>query len=83
MFHDPGASARGFHGAETAAAPFVPGRAISGFRTGPLGMGHVVLNVDSIDPLLPFYRDVLGFRVSDYGLEPYQLYFFHVNGAAP
>jgi catechol 2,3-dioxygenase-like lactoylglutathione lyase family enzyme len=42
-------------------------------------MGHVVLNVDSIDRLLPFYRDVLGFGVSDYGLEPYPLYFFHVN----
>ena len=32
-----------FHGAETAADPFKPGRSISGFRTGPLGMGHVVL----------------------------------------
>ena len=26
-------------------APFVPGRPISGFRTGTLGMGHVVLHV--------------------------------------
>jgi 2,3-dihydroxybiphenyl 1,2-dioxygenase len=80
VFHDPGGHRiEIFHGAETAASPFVPGRAISGFRTGPLGMGHVVLNVDSIDRLLPFYRDVLGFGVSDYGLEPYPLYFFHVN----
>src|SRR5512140_1544670 len=38
-----------FHGAEIAADPFTPGRSISGFRTGPLGMGHVVLNVESID----------------------------------
>src|SRR5882724_10075521 len=30
-----------FHGAETASDAFRPGRAISGFRTGPLGMGHV------------------------------------------
>ena len=29
--------------------PFRPGRSISGFRTGPLGMGHVVLTVDNID----------------------------------
>ena len=29
------------------AEPFKPGRSISGFRTGPLGLGHVVLNVDS------------------------------------
>lgn len=60
--------------------PFVPGRPISGFRTGGLGMGHVVLNVENVDLLLPFYRDVLGFGVSDYGLSPYRLYFFHLNG---
>ena len=34
-----------FHGAETTHDPFVPGRAISGFRTGPLGMGHAVMSV--------------------------------------
>jgi 2,3-dihydroxybiphenyl 1,2-dioxygenase len=59
---------------------FKPGRPISGFRTGALGMGHVVLNVEQVEPLLPFYRDLLGFRVSDFGLKPYGLYFFHVNG---
>jgi len=35
-----------FHGAEIASDPFRPGRSISGFRTGPLGLGHAVLNVD-------------------------------------
>jgi 2,3-dihydroxybiphenyl 1,2-dioxygenase len=60
--------------------PFKPGRPISGFRTGPLGMGHAVLNVEDVEPLLPFYRDLLGFHVSDYGLTPYKLYFFHING---
>jgi len=35
-----------FHGPETATEPFRPGRCVSGFRTGPLGLGHVVLNVD-------------------------------------
>lgn len=59
---------------------FVPGRPISGFRTGALGMGHVVLNVEDVEPLLPFYRDLLGFKVSDFGHSPYKLYFFHVNG---
>jgi catechol 2,3-dioxygenase-like lactoylglutathione lyase family enzyme len=34
-----------FHGAETASDPFNPGRSISGFRTGPLGLGHAVLTV--------------------------------------
>jgi hypothetical protein len=35
--------------AETASDPFKPGRSISGFRTGPLGMGHAVLHVENID----------------------------------
>jgi 2,3-dihydroxybiphenyl 1,2-dioxygenase len=68
-----------FHGAEVAAEAFVPGRNISGFRTGPLGLGHVVLHVERIEEMMEFYRDVLGFRLSDYFLRPYQLYFFHVN----
>ena len=60
-------------------APFIPGRPIDGFKTGPLGMGHAVLHVQDIETMMPFYRDVLGFRVSDYGLKPYGLYFFHLN----
>src|ERR1700758_5483582 len=55
-----------FHGAQTATEPFRPGRCISGFRTGPLGLGHIVLNVDTPDTLerlMAFYRDVLGFRL--------------------
>ncbi|MGB0505879.1 MAG: VOC family protein [Pikeienuella sp.] len=59
---------------------FVPGRPIDGFKTGPFGMGHAVLHVPDAAALLPFYCDVLGFSVSDYGLKPVPLYFFHVNG---
>lgn len=43
-------------------------------------MGHAVLHGQDISALVPFYRDVLEFHVSDYGVKPYQLYFFHVNG---
>jgi 2,3-dihydroxybiphenyl 1,2-dioxygenase len=68
-----------FHGAETAAETFKPGRSISGFRTGPLGMGHVVLHVEDVDDAVPFYRDVLGFRLSDYMVRPFNAYFFHAN----
>lgn len=60
--------------------PFVPGRPHSGFCTGPYGLGHAVLHVDDPDPLVAFYCDVLGFRLSDYGLRPVPIYFFHVNG---
>ncbi len=81
LFDDPaGNRLEAFHGAVVADEPFRPGRPISGFRTGPLGMGHAVLHAENIDMLLPFYRDLLGFRVSDYGLTPYPLYFFHING---
>ena len=61
-------------------SPFLPGRPISGFKTGPQGMGHAVLHVKQIEKLLPFYQDILDFKLSDYGLTPYPLYFFHVNG---
>jgi 2,3-dihydroxybiphenyl 1,2-dioxygenase len=67
-------------GPALAAEPFRPGRPISGFKTGALGMGHAVLHATDIDILLPFYRDLLGFSVTDYGLKPYKLYFFHING---
>ena len=55
------------------------GRAISGFRTGPLGMGHLVMNVERIDQVLPFYQDVLDFRLSDCTLKPFKAYFLHLN----
>ncbi len=64
----------------SAVDPFVPGRPIAGFHTGPLGMGHAVLHVGDIKPVVSFYCDLLDFKISDYGLTPYPLYFFHVNG---
>ena len=80
-FQDPaGNRLEVFCGPALADQAFKPGRPISGFRTGPFGMGHVVLNVVDVEPLLPFYRDMLGFQVSDFGLTPFKLYFFHLNG---
>jgi 2,3-dihydroxybiphenyl 1,2-dioxygenase len=80
VFADPiGTRLEAFYGPEISTEPFRPGRAISGFRTGPLGMGHAVLAVANADALLPFYRDVLGFRLSDWLAHPFKAYFFHVN----
>ena len=80
-FRDPqGTPLEVFHGGLRADTPFNPGRPISGFLTGPLGMGHAVLHVADADALVPFYRDLLGFGVSDWSRTPYPLYFFHVNG---
>ena len=80
VFSDPvGNRLEAFHGAEVTAEPFKPGRSISGFRTGPLGMGHAVLTAERLDEVLPFYTDILGFRLSDYILRPFTAYFFHLN----
>ena len=80
VFHDPlGNRLEAFHGAEVASDAFKPGRSISGFRTGPLGMGHAVLTAARLEPVIPFYTDILGFRLSDYILRPFTAYFFHLN----
>jgi 2,3-dihydroxybiphenyl 1,2-dioxygenase len=71
-----------FHGAQIAPDPFKPGRNMSGFRTGPLGLGHVVFNVESvevIDRAMPFYRELLGFKLTDYYSYPFEARFLHVN----
>jgi len=79
-FRDPaGNRLEAFYGAEIDDTPFRPGRSISGFRTGPLGLGHAVLTVEDIEAVLPFYVDVLGFRLSDYMQKPFRAYFFHIN----
>jgi 2,3-dihydroxybiphenyl 1,2-dioxygenase len=79
-FADPaGNRLEAFWGAAVADEPFRPGRTHSGFRTGPLGMGHAVFHVKAIDDLLGFYRDLLGFGISDYILTPFRAYFMHVN----
>ncbi len=80
VFSDPlGNRLEVFHGAETTSDPFQPGRSISGFRTGPLGMGHAVLTAARFDEVIPFYRDILGFRPSDYIVRPFRASFFHIN----
>lgn len=64
---------------EVSDEPLRPGRTISGFRTGPLGMGHAVLISPDPGRMVPFYRDVLGFRPSDHTHAPFEAYFFHLN----
>ena len=79
-FHDPaGNRLEAFYGAGIDETPFRPGRSISGFRTGPLGLGHAVLTVKDIAAVMPFYVDVLGFALSDYIQKPFRAYFFHIN----
>ena len=80
-FHDPaGNRIELVHAPQVTDDPFTPGRPIDGFVTGPMGMGHAVLHVKDATALMQFYRDVMGFALSDFGLKPMGLYFFHVNG---
>jgi 2,3-dihydroxybiphenyl 1,2-dioxygenase len=79
-FRDPaGNRLEAFYGAAIDETPFRPGRSVSGFRTGPLGLGHAVLTVKDINAVMPFYVDVLGFALSDYIQKPFRAYFFHIN----
>src|SRR4029453_14688079 len=79
-FSDPaGNRLEAFHGAQKDRARVNRGRNLSGFRTGPLGLGHAVLTVEHIEPIMAFYVNVLGFGLSDYITKPFRAYFFHVN----
>jgi extradiol dioxygenase len=58
---------------------FRPTREISGFVTGELGLGHIVLVLPELAAATRFFVDVLGFRVSDYIDVPFPLAFYHCN----
>jgi hypothetical protein len=46
--------------------PFHSPRPLSGFVTGTMGLGHIVIRIDDSSRSLHFYRDVLGMRISDF-----------------
>ncbi|MBI2964314.1 MAG: VOC family protein [Deltaproteobacteria bacterium] len=58
---------------------FRPTRDISGFVTGGLGMGHVVLVLPELAAATRFFVDTFGFRLSDFIDLPFPLAFFHCN----
>jgi 2,3-dihydroxybiphenyl 1,2-dioxygenase len=55
-----------FHGPILDHVPFVSPTAVSGFVTGDMGLGHIVLATSDLGGSIDFYTRVLGFRVSDY-----------------
>lgn len=75
-----------FYGpSETREKPFRSPAGVSAFVTGSQGLGHIVLANANIDTSRAFYRDVLGFKLSDiihmqlskeFGLD---LEFYHCN----
>lgn len=68
-----------FHGQANADGPFTPPRPHGGFRTGRLGMGHMVLLAQDMDAMSAFYGDLMGLRLSDYLIKPYRLMFMRAN----
>lgn len=52
------------------APAFRPARPIAGYKTGDLGLGHVVLYVNDMRAAEHFYVDVLGFAISDWATVP-------------
>jgi 2,3-dihydroxybiphenyl 1,2-dioxygenase len=84
-FEDPnGIRTEMVHGPAMGSEPFESDQVHSGFRTGDQGMGHVLVNARDSAETERFYRDVLGFTLSDYvdteimG-HPLHAVFLHVN----
>ncbi len=68
-----------FYGLHDAATVFAPGLPLGGFRTGELGMGHIVMLTPRFDAMSAFYRGLLGFGLSDFHHEPFPAEFLHLN----
>ncbi len=68
-----------YHSQAMGEGPFTAPRPHGGFRTGKMGMGHMVLHAEDIDAMSAFYRDLLGLRLSDYMVKPYRLMFLRAN----
>lgn len=69
-----------YYGSAKADQPFIAARPIGGFRTGDLGIGHVVLQTSNFSAMEDFYQRTLGFRISDFiEAKPFRASFLHVN----
>jgi 2,3-dihydroxybiphenyl 1,2-dioxygenase len=65
-FKDPtGFPVEVFYGAQVAKTPYYASRESGGFRTQELGLGHGVIWTPDLMGSVRFYRDVLGFTISD------------------
>lgn len=62
---DPSGNVFEFYYGRSDGGAFRPGLGVSEFKTGDMGMGHVVLPASETDETHRFYKDVLGFGDSD------------------
>ncbi|HKR46760.1 MAG TPA: VOC family protein [Paraburkholderia sp.] len=68
-----------FAGRSIDESEFKPGRPIGGFRTGSLGLGHVVLGTPLLVEMEHFYMKLLGFGLTDYLDTEIKVRFIHTN----
>lgn len=67
--------------------PFTPGHGIKSFKTGKMGLGHMVLPAPNNEDTIKFYRKFMGFGVSDdlrlpafaEGMPEQRIYFMHAD----
>ncbi len=85
-FSDPdGVTGEAFYGPSVEfERPFHSPRAISGFKTGDQGLGHIVIAAKDVERSVRFYCDLLGFRISDFiemkiGSMGFTMAFLHCN----
>ena len=73
-----------FYGHPVNPQPYHPSRGGTGFKTSGQGLGHILVHAPDIDASVRFYRDLLGFRVTDFTTiatprGPLRLAFLHCN----
>lgn len=69
-----------FYAPLAAQTSFSPSRGISGYKTGRMGLGHVVYWVADLKAANDFWCDVMGFKVSDYiAWDDNDAAFYHCN----
>ncbi len=81
VFTDPGGNRVELFYGPLSGCPFTPARQFGGFKTGELGLGHIVFMTRNMDAMMAFYT-VIGLKMSDYiFIKPVQsrAYFMHLN----
>jgi len=68
-----------FYGQRCEPHSFLPGRPHGGFVTGELGLGHLAVGVRDLGAARRFYRDVMGFAVTDEMDAHFPILFFHTS----
>src|SRR5262245_6499212 len=73
-----------FYGHPVNPQPYQPSRVGNGFKTAGEGLGHMLVHAPDIDASVRFYRDLLGFRITDFTTVakpggPLRLAFLHCN----